>query len=59
MRGGEEEYNEGVPLWTLAALPFHHLLKEREREAEETQEEEAAKLREHRWRGAAGSDFVN
>lgn len=32
---------------------------EREREAEEAREEEAAKLRKHRWRGAAGSDFVN
>lgn len=29
---GEEEHNEGVPLSILAALPFHHLLKERERE---------------------------
>lgn len=28
---GEEEHNEGVPLSILAALPFHHLLKERER----------------------------
>lgn len=28
---GEEEHNEGVPLSILAALPFHHLLRERER----------------------------
>lgn len=29
---GEEEHNEGLPLSILAPLPFHHLLKERERE---------------------------
>lgn len=29
---GEEEHNEGVPLSILETLPFHHLLKERERE---------------------------
>lgn len=39
-RGGEEEHNEGVPLWTLAALPFHHLLKERERRRGGSQTEE-------------------
>lgn len=32
---GEEEHNEGVPLSILAALPFHHLLKERERQRRE------------------------
>lgn len=29
---GEEAHNEGVPLSILAALPFHHLLREKERE---------------------------
>lgn len=41
---GEEEHNEGVPLSILAALPFHHLLKERERQRQrrdEREEEEA------------------
>lgn len=28
---GEEEHNEVVPLSILAALPFHHLLRERDR----------------------------
>lgn len=45
---GEEEHNEGVPLSILAALPFHHLLKQRERETdrqEKRREEEAAKRR--------------
>ncbi len=42
---GEEEHNDGVPLSILAALTFHHLLKERERETEEEREEEAAKQR--------------
>lgn len=58
---GEEEHNEGVPLSILAVLPFHHLLRERETETEEEREEKRRQpnRREDRWRGAAGSDFVN
>jgi len=41
---GEVEYNEGVPLSIQAALPFHHLLKDTERQRRR-QEEEAAKRR--------------
>lgn len=41
---GEEEHNEGVPLSILAALPFHHLLKERDRDrGGKRREEEEAK----------------
>lgn len=37
---GEEEHNEVVPLSILAALPFHHLLREREKERETEEERE-------------------
>lgn len=57
---GQEEHNEGVPLSILAALTFHNLLKERERERQRREEERRQSNRgEDRWRGAAGSDFVN
>lgn len=42
---GQEEHNEGVPLSILAALTFHNLLKERERETEEGRGEKAVKQR--------------
>lgn len=61
---GEEEHNEVVPLSILAALPFHHLLRERERERDRGGKRRVKEMRqpnrgEDRWRGAAGSDFVN
>ena len=40
---GEKEHNEGVPLSILAVLPFHHLLREKEREKEKGGEEEKSK----------------
>jgi len=56
----EEEYNEGVPLSILVALPFHHLLRGREREKErEVKKRRQPDGGEDRWRGPAGSDFVN
>lgn len=55
---GEEEHNEGVPLSILAALAFHHLLKERERERRQERRRQP-NGGEDKWRGAAGSDFVN
>lgn len=59
---GEEEHDEGLPSSILATLPFHHLLKECERERVSERRDEKRRQPnggEDRWRGAAGSDFVN